>query len=41
MFITRIIGKSIISAALLGGGFILFKRVKKKKRLLDKDKVKK
>ena len=41
MFVTRIIGKSIISAALFGGGFILFKRIKKKNRSLDKDKVKK
>ena len=41
MFITRIIGKTIISAALLGGGYILFKRIKKKNSLVDKDKVKK
>jgi hypothetical protein len=41
MFITRIIGKTIISATLLGGGYILFKRIKKKNALLEKDKVKK
>ena len=40
MFITRVIGKAIVSAALLGGGYILYKRIKKKNILLDKDKTK-
>ncbi|MFL2682136.1 MAG: hypothetical protein ACJ0G9_00320 [Alphaproteobacteria bacterium] len=40
MFITRVIGKAIVSAALLGGGYILYKRIKKRKIMLDKDKAK-
>jgi len=39
MFITRIIGKTIISSALLGGAFVLYKKIKKKKAMLDKDKI--
>ncbi len=39
MFITRIIGKTIISSALLGGVYVLYKRIKKKKAMLDKDKI--
>ena len=39
MFITRIIGKTIISSALLGGAYVLYKRIKKKKTIISKDKI--
>ena len=39
MFITKIIGKTIISSALLGGTYFLYKRIKKKKTMLNKDKI--
>jgi len=38
MFITKIIGKTIISSVLLGGAYVIYKKIKKKKLMLDKDK---
>ena len=40
MFITKIIGKTIISSVLLGGAVILYKRNKKKNTMIFKDKEK-
>ena len=39
MFITNIIGKTIISSVLFGGTFVLYKRIKKKKAMISKDKI--
>ena len=39
MFISKIIGKTIISSVLLGGTYVLYKRIKKKKAMLSKDKI--
>jgi len=39
MFITKIIGKTIISSVLLGGTYVLYKRIKKKKTMLSRDKI--
>lgn len=39
MFITKIIGKTIISSVLLGGTYIFYKKIKKKKAMIGKDKV--
>ena len=38
MFISRIIGKTIISSALIGGTFLLYKRIKNKKKRIEKAK---
>ena len=39
MFITRIIGKTIISSVLMAGTYVLYKRIKKKKTIISKDKI--
>ena len=39
MFIAKIIGKTIISSVLLGGTYVLYKRIKKKKAMIIKDKT--
>ena len=36
MFITRIIGKTVIRSAFIGGAFLLYKRIKRKKAMPEK-----